>query len=132
MNRLVAVIAACLVLAVARTALGAHPDVVVKLLQQNSSGEYGTATLSDLDGRTRVVIDLEHENTSGDQPAHIHLGSCAKLNPAPKYPLKSVILGHSNTVVDVPMKTLLGGTMAINVHESTKQLTKYVACGDIP
>lgn len=132
MNRVVAVVAACIVLVVARTALGAHPDVVVKLLQQNNSGEYGTATLSDLDGRTRVVIDLEHENTSGDQPAHIHLGNCAKLNPVPKYPLKSVILGQSNTIVDVPIKTLLGDTMAINVHESTKQLTKYVACGDIP
>jgi hypothetical protein len=113
-------------------AVAAHPDVTIKMHAQNGSGEYGTATLTDLGGRTRVVIALQHENTLGNQPAHVHLGPCAKLNKAPKYPLKNVILGHSNTTVDVPINEILGHGMAINVHESASQLGRYVSCGNIP
>ena len=118
--------------AAALPASAAHPDVTIKLHAQNGSGERGTATLSDLGGRTRVVIALQHENTTGSQPAHIHPGPCAHLNPVPKYPLKNVILGHSNTTVDVPITSILGHHMAINVHESAKNLGRYVSCGDIP
>jgi hypothetical protein len=125
-------VAAGVVCAFVLPASAAHPDVTIKMHAQNGSGEYGTATLTDLGGRTRIVVALKGENTTGNQPAHIHLGSCAHLNPAPKYPLKNVILGHSNTIVDVPIAKLLGGHMAVNVHESAKNLGRYVSCGDIP
>ena len=112
--------------------MGMHAKTMTIMMKaQNGSGESGTATLTAMGGRTRINIGLENENATGDQPAHVHLGSCAKLNPAPKYPLKSVVLGKSNTIVDVPLSTLTGGKMAINVHESPKNLTKYVSCGDI-
>ncbi len=120
------------ILGLSAPAFGAHADVTVKMMSQNNSGETGTATLSDLNGRTRVVIHVAHENTTGIQPAHIHPGTCAHLNPAPKYPLKDVVLGDSNTIVDVPMTSLLGGHYAINVHESKKDIQKYVSCGNIP
>lgn len=119
-------------LAVNAPALAAHPDVTVRMLSQNHSGENGSATLTDMNGRTRVVIHVLHENTTGVQPAHIHPGTCAKLNPAPKYPLKNVVLGDSNTIVDVPITALLGGHYAINIHESAKNIQKYVSCGNIP
>jgi hypothetical protein len=109
-----------------------HPDVTLRMHSQNHSGENGSATLTDLNGRTRVVVHVLNENTTGNQPAHIHAGSCSKLNPAPKYPLKNVVLGKSNTIVDVPISKLLGGHFAINVHESPDDLTKYVSCGNIP
>lgn len=125
-------IATGLLCAAVLPASAAHPDVTIKMHAQNGSGENGTATLTDLGGRTRIVIALMHENTTGNQPSHVHMGPCAHLNPAPKYPLKNVVLGHSNTVVDVPIAKLLGAHMAINVHESAKNLGRYVSCGDIP
>lgn len=125
-------IATGLLCAAVLPASAAHPDVTIKMHAQNGSGENGTATLTDLGGRTRVVIALLHENTTGSQPAHIHMGPCSHLTPAPKYPLKNVVLGHSNTVVDVPIAKLLGAHMAVNVHESAKNLGRYVSCGDIP
>lgn len=128
MSGIISIIAASIVLA----AMTGPATVTFPMHAQNGSGESGSATLTDLHGRTRVNISLKHENTTGDQPAHIHLGSCAHLNPAPKYPLKNVILGHSNTIVDVPMSTLVHGGMAVNVHESKKMIQKYVSCGDIP
>lgn len=125
------VIALALVGNVAQAAM--HPDVNVKMTAQNGSGESGTATLTDLGGgKTRVVIHVTGENTTGNQPAHIHVGSCAHLNPAPKYPLKNVVLGHSNTVIATPITSLLGGRYAINVHQSLSMIKKYVSCGNIP
>jgi hypothetical protein len=125
------ILSAGILCAVMLPASAAHPDVTLKMHAQNGSGESGTATLTDLGGRTRVVIALQHENTTGNQPAHIHVGPCARLG-AVKYPLKNVILGHSNTIVDVPIATLLDNHLAINVHESAKNIGRYVSCGDIP
>jgi hypothetical protein len=99
---------------------------------ENGSGENGTATLTDLNGKTRVVIHLSHEPATGNQPAHIHPGTCANLNPTPKYPLKNVVSGVSNTIVNAPITSLLGAHFAINVHESAAQIQKYVSCGNIP
>jgi hypothetical protein len=134
MRRLAGLIFAAVLLGAAvLPASAAHPDVTFKMHAQNGSGENGTATLTDLGGgRTRVVIALQHENTTGNQPAHIHMGPCAQLNPAPKYILKNVILGHSNTTIDVPIAKLLGAHMAVNVHESKEKIGRYVSCGDIP
>lgn len=105
--------------------------VTIPMRAQNGSGESGTATLTAMGAKTRVNIGLTGENATGKQPAHIHMGSCAKLNPAPKYLLKDVVLGKSNTVLEVPIGMLTKGTMAINVHESAKNLPKYVSCGNI-
>ncbi len=110
-----------------------HTDVTFRLHSQNRSGENGSATLTNLgDGKTRVVIHVINENMTGDQPAHVHPGRCNRLNPIPRFALKNVILGRSNTVIDTPMSKLLGGHWSINVHESSDNLKKYVSCGTIP
>jgi hypothetical protein len=64
------------------------------------------------------------------QPAHIHEGSCANLNPAPKIPLQNVVNGKSTTVLDLPIKQVLAGG-AVNVHKSAQDVKTYVACGDL-
>lgn len=106
-------------------------SMTIALHAQNGSGEVGSATLTPMGAKTRIVIALKGENTTGKQPAHVHAGTCAHLDPAPKYPLKDVVLGKSNTVVDASMDDLMSSPMAINVHESAANLKKYVACGDL-
>ena len=64
------------------------------------------------------------------QPAHIHTGSCAKLNPSRRIPT-TVQDGVSSTVVDVPMSKLIGGGFAVNVHKSTMDIPTYVSCVDL-
>lgn len=118
---------------VSSAAASPHRDVTFRMHSQNRSGENGSTTLTDLGGgQTRVVVHVLNENTTGEQPAHIHPGSCKRLNPVPRYVLHDVVLGHSNTVVDVPMDKLLGGHWSVNVHESKENLKKYVSCGTIP
>jgi len=96
----------------------------------NGSGESGTATLTDTKAGLKVVISLTGA-PAGPQPAHIHKGSCAKLDPKPEYPLSSVVDGKSTTVVPgVTIGQILGKT-AVNVHKSTTDIPTYFACGDV-
>ena len=105
-------------------------NVKVDLGEQNGSGESGTATLTQEGGKTMVVIDLKNGSTTA-QPAHIHKGTCAKLNPTPEYALTNVQSGKSTTTVSVSLDSLKSGSYAINVHTSASDLKTYVACGDI-
>lgn len=105
--------------------------VTVDLGTQNESGQSGTATLTADGEKTKVTIDLS--DPPGDpQPAHIHAGTCAELNPQPEYPLANVVDGKSETTVDAPLSALEGDDYAINIHKSEAEVETYVACGDIP
>jgi hypothetical protein len=97
---------------------------------QNGSGETGTVVLRPDGDKTTVM--LQHDGApSAAQPAHVHTGSCAKLDPKPAYPLNLVINGTSTTTLDVPLAKLTSGAYAINVHKSTNELATYVACADL-
>ena len=103
----------------------------IELSAQNGSGETGYATLTPHGKGTLVQIHLQGGPAGVAQPAHIHPGTCDKLDPKPKFGLLPVKGGKSSTVVPVSIDTLLASPMAINVHESAKDIKKYVACGDI-
>ncbi len=108
----------------------ATSSLTVALQQQNASGESGSAALTQVGSDVKVVISLKGAPATA-QPAHIHEGTCADLKGV-AYPLTSVVNGSSTTVVKgVTIDKLLGGANAINVHESTTDLGKYVACGNI-
>ncbi len=105
--------------------------VTVKLDEQNASGESGTATLTEDGESTKVVLELENPASPDPQPAHIHPGTCAELDPTPAYPLTSVEDGNSETTVNVALDELKGGEFAINVHKSEPEIKTYVSCGNI-
>jgi hypothetical protein len=117
--------------AAAGTPATASNEVIVKLAEQNSSGESGTATLTATGASTRVVLELKNPTTDS-QPAHIHRGTCENLDPDPLYGLVNVIQGRSETVVNVPLSELTTGGLALNVHQSNAKLNEYVACGNLP
>ena len=129
--RLFSALGACALLALALPAAAADPTHrVFPITVQNGSGESGTVTLTPVGDKTRV--DLAIVGAPADaQPVHVHPGSCAKLDPKPKYPLSAVIDGYSTTMLDVPIGQLTSGDFAVNVHKSTSELAKYVACGDL-
>jgi hypothetical protein len=106
--------------------------VIVDLAELDGSGESGTATLTAMDDRTKVVLELQ-DPTTGSQPAHIHEGSCGpELNPQPLHGLLNVTQGRSETIVNAPLSELTAGGLAINVHQSNANLDRYVACGNLP
>ncbi len=105
--------------------------VTVKLDEENGSGESGTATLTAEGASTKVVLALENPASPDPQPAHIHEGTCAELDPTPAYPLANVEDGTSETTVNVALDELKASEFAINVHKSEPEIKTYVSCGNI-
>ena len=106
--------------------------VTVKLGAQNDSGETGTAMLSQAGDDVKVAVTMTGGNAAGPQPIHVHEGTCAKLDPKPKYPLTTVQGGTSTTTLKgMKLTDLETGGYAINVHKSTTDIATYVSCGDI-
>lgn len=100
--------------------------------QQNNSKQDGTVTLKDVSGGVQVKVTLKNEPKGAKEPAHIHKGTCAKLDPAPYKPLNDIVGGTSTTVVKgISIAMLKKGHYAVNVHQSAANLTHYVSCGDL-
>lgn len=98
----------------------------------NGSNQDGTASVKDVPGGVRVEIAIKNEPKDVGQPAHIHKGTCAKLDPAPWKPLKNVVNGKSDTTVaGITVAELKKSHYAINVHKSASDLKTYVSCGDL-
>jgi hypothetical protein len=108
------------------------PEMITfSLSEQNDSNQSGTATISEVNGRARVMINLTGSSTSAAQPAHIHTNSCANIG-AVVYPLTNVVNGSSVTMLDVPVSQIFSSLpLSINVHKSATESNVYVACGDI-
>ncbi len=108
-----------------------NPTMTITLTEQNTSGEMGTATLTEVDGKVVVTIETTGAVPAIAQPAHIHVGACPAVG-AVKYPLTSLVDGKSVTTLDVTMDTLKAELpLGINVHKSAAEATVYVACGDL-
>src|SRR5947199_2179209 len=89
--------------------------VRVSLIDENGSGEDGSAQLTDMgDGTTKVELIMLNAPEGAEQPAHIHKGTCANLDPTPAYPLNNVQDGKSTTIVKVDLDVLTKDKYAIN------------------
>ena len=105
--------------------------LTLNLQEQNDSGITGTVEFSPTsDGTVEVEIELDGSE-GGPHPAHIHPGSCADLDPVPKWPLRNVVDGKSKTTIDADLSELTAQEYAVNVHDSRQNLDLYVACADV-
>jgi hypothetical protein len=112
-------------------AFSAH-SLTINMGAQNGSKQTGQAWFNDTAAGLRVKIQLHNEPAGASEPAHIHQGRCAKLNPAPWKGLSNVVKGVSvTTIAGVKLADLKKAQYAVNVHESASNLKHYVSCGDI-
>ncbi|HYP40341.1 MAG TPA: CHRD domain-containing protein [Chloroflexia bacterium] len=108
----------------------------ITLMEQNNSGQSGTATFTLSDDEQTLTVEINISGGSSvPQPAHIHIGTCDNLDPKPFYPLTSVVNGKSVTVIteeDIAnLDYEVSNQFAINVHKSAAEASVYVACGNI-
>ncbi len=123
--------AALMLLAFSGLSFAQSNSVTITMNAQNGSGQSGTATLTDMgNGQTTVSVNISGGIPDG-QPAHIHKGTCATLDPSPIYPLTSIVNGTTQATVNTSLSELTSGTYAVNVHKSKTEASVYVSCGDI-
>lgn len=109
----------------------ALPGWRVPLKVQNDSKISGTAVLSKIGAKTKLVLTVSGMAATVAMPAHIHFGNCPTPG-AVKYPLSTVVNGRSETVLDVSVADLKKmAPLAVNVHQSAAQMGVYVACGNL-
>jgi hypothetical protein len=112
-------------------AMSAHA-MTINMTAQNSSKQDGQVFLNDTSGGLKVKIQLKNEAAGASEPAHIHQGTCAKLNPAPWKPLSNVVNNLSvTTIPGLTIAEIKKAKYAVNVHQSTSNLGHYVSCGDL-
>ena len=133
MNTLRTAALALAVVAIAPLSAFAAPDsLTVPMKALNSSGEDGTAVLTQQDDGVHVAVALKNAPKDKPQPTHIHIGTCGSINKAPEYGLVNTVDGKGDSVVKgVKLSDLTAGKYAINVHKSGDDLGTYVSCGDI-
>lgn len=103
----------------------------VALVEQNDSGESGTAMLAEQDGQLVVTLELAGAPAGVPQPAHIHSGSCAEIGGV-VYSLEFPVDGKSVTTLPISLSELAAQQpLAINVHKSSPLASVYVSCGDL-
>ena len=82
-------------------------EAKVELKELNKSGVRGYASLVAKGNQTQVSMNVT--GVLGDNPTHIHQGTCNDLDPNPQFPLTNIVLpsstltGTSDTLVDVPL-----------------------------
>ena len=112
-------------------AMSAH-SMTINLGAQNGSKQDGQAFLSDTPAGLRIKLQVKNEPAGAVEPAHIHQGTCAQLNPAPWKPLSNVVGGLSVTTISkLTLADLKKAHYAINIHQSAANLKHYVSCGDL-
>ena len=106
-------------------------SITVNLGTQNSSGQQGKAVLTEVAGKTQVVVTMTGGSFTAPQPAHIHVGACPTPG-AVKYGLTNLVAGASTTTIDATIEQLRTSLpLAINVHKSAAETNVYTACGDL-
>jgi hypothetical protein len=132
MHALRTALAAATIGAIACTVVSAYPSTLkLKLYAQNRPGETGTATFEQVPGGIEIIVKMAG-GQNGTQPIHIHTGTCANLNPVPKYTLTNIVHGSSTTTISgINLGDLLKGNYVIDVHESSADIKRYVACAAI-
>lgn len=106
--------------------------LTVNLAAQNRSGQNGTATLTEENGKVMVTMSLTGtSSTASAQPAHIHAGKCPDVGEVVNA-LTSLVNGKSTTTLNTTLSALKAkAPLAINVHKSVSEISTYTACGDI-
>jgi hypothetical protein len=115
-----------------RLALAQSKVVRLTLIDENGSGEDGSAQLTDQgDGSTKVELIMLNVPEGDVQPAAIHEGTCANLDAAEVYALESVTESRSTTIVKESLADLTAEKHAITVYRSASDKT-IISCGNLP
>lgn len=136
-----AVLALLVVSSSAALALGLpHVEfsVVIKGLSGSKIRGSGLFTPSEKasEAKAAVTVKFEGDVAGAERPWHVHHGTCAKpgiiLGAAKTYPpIKVDAAGKGTLKMALPIMFPDTGEFYLSIHESSANMRKVVACGDL-
>lgn len=106
--------------------------VRVTLIDENGSGEDGSAQLTDQgDGTTKVELIMLNAPDGAVQPAAVQKGTCANLDADTAFALGSVTASKSTTSVKSTLADLMKDKYALVVYKSDAEKV-VISCGNLP
>ncbi|MBK7863056.1 MAG: hypothetical protein IPJ65_31495 [Archangiaceae bacterium] len=110
------------------------------MIEQNNSGQNGSATLGDTPEGLQIEVHIKRSSVTGSQTSHIHEGRCDNVGAitAGLRPISMKEQDPNFDGDDIVFKTTLNTTLqkvrdhnhVINVHDA-RENSLYVSCGEI-
>ena len=107
------------------------------VMGKDNSKIHGTATMkSGKNNTTEVVVKLKGDTPSTTRPWHIHVGSCTSAGAPlgggkPYTPMVGNAKGAAQGKATLALPLPDTGSYYVNIHESSANMGKIVACGDL-
>ena len=113
-----------------------HMDYTITIAGKDGAAVHGSGTAKAEDKTTEVEIKLMGDVAGSVRPWHIHTGSCATgggiFGGARSYtPITIDAKGDGAAKASVPASLPDTGHFYVNIHESSANMGKIVACGDL-
>ncbi|MGV3707847.1 MAG: hypothetical protein ACO1Q7_03330 [Gemmatimonas sp.] len=111
-------------------------DYTVTIAGKDGAAVHGDGTAKTTAAATEVEVHLKGDAAGSVRPWHIHTGTCAAgggiFGGARAYtPITIGANGEGSAKVSVPAALADTGHYYVNVHESSGNMSKIVACGDL-
>ena len=104
--------------------------MTIDIVEQNASGESGTAELTPNGAQTDILISTGGLAAGVPNPAGIYKGTCGNISGEPAFELPTLEEGLSALTVDISLNDLLAGGYVIDIQKSAKDDTS-IACAEI-
>lgn len=107
------------------------------VMGKDDSKIHGMATMKEgKDNTTEVVVKLTGDTPSTTRPWHVHVGSCTKAGAPlgggkPYSPMVGDAKGAAEGKATLALALPDTGSYYVNIHESSTNMGKIVACGDL-
>lgn len=117
-----------------------HVEFSVTIAGRSGSGIRGTGLVTpsekSTEAKAAVTLKFDNDVAGAERPWHIHHGTCAKsgaiLGGARIYPVIKVdAKGTGSAKLTLPIVFPDTGVFYLSIHESARNMSKVVACGDL-
>lgn len=113
-----------------------HGEYAATLAGKDGAAVHGSASVKSEEKTAEVEVKLMGDVAGSVRPWHIHSGSCAKAGApyggARSYtPITIDAKGEGTSKASLAVAIPDTGTYYVNIHESSANMGKIVACGDL-